>query len=147
LENLGHTISVAGSASKAGHTAAINACPPSGYQTIAMFPWHGKLLPKFFLGCARVLRPLTDLLKGGTKTLEWTAAGEEAFQSAKCLLAAVLPLQHPAPNAEFSLATDSSDSDIGCVMQQKSGDHQHPFDFFSKKLPPNLDTPPLIKNC
>jgi hypothetical protein len=73
-------------------------------------------------------------MKGGTKTLEWTAAAEEAFQSAKCLLAAVLPLQHPAPNTELSLATDASDSHTGGVMQQKSGDHRCPFDFFSKKL-------------
>jgi hypothetical protein len=66
---------------------------------------------------------LTDLLKGGAKTLEWTASAQEAFQNEKRLLAAVVPLQHPAPNAELSLATDASDTHIGGVMQQKSGDH------------------------
>ncbi len=36
----------------------------------------------------------------------------------KCLLAAAVPLHHPAPNAELSLATDASDTHIGGVMQQ-----------------------------
>jgi hypothetical protein len=33
---------------------------------------------------------------------------EEAIKSAKRLLAAAVPLQHPTPNAELSLATDCS---------------------------------------
>ncbi len=70
------------------------------------------------------LKPLTDLLKGEAETLEWSVSAQEAFQNAKRLLA--VPLQHPAPNAELSLATDASDTHIGGVMQQKSGDHWQP---------------------
>jgi hypothetical protein len=55
---------------------------------------------------------------------------EEAFQSAKCLLETAVPLQHPAPNAELSFASDALDSHIGGVMQQKS-------EFFSNKLNPS----------
>jgi hypothetical protein len=88
----------------------------------------------FLPNCAQVLGPLTDLLKGGAKTLEWTTSAQEAFQGAKCLLAAAVPLQHPAPTAELSLATDASDAHIGGVMQQKSGDHWRPLGFFSRKL-------------
>ncbi len=47
---------------------------------------------------------------------------------------AAVPLQHPSPNAELSLATDASDAHIGGVMQQKSGDHWRPLGFFSRKL-------------
>jgi hypothetical protein len=72
---------------------------------------------------AQIFKPLTDLLKAGAKTLEWTVSAQEAFQNAKRLLAAAVPLQHPAPNAELSLATDASDTLIGRVMQQKSGNH------------------------
>jgi hypothetical protein len=43
-------------------------------------------------------------------------------------------LQHPARNAELSLATDAYDTRIGLVMQQKSGDHWWPLGFFSRKL-------------
>jgi hypothetical protein len=58
--------------------------------------------------------------------LEWTVSTQEAFQNAKSLLAAAVPLQHPAPNAELSLATDASDTHIRGVMQKNQatiGDH------------------------
>jgi hypothetical protein len=57
-----------------------------------------------------------------------------AFQNAKRHLAAAVPLQHPEPNAELSLATDASDTHIGEVMHKKSGDHWRPLGFFSRKL-------------
>jgi hypothetical protein len=95
-----------------------------------MVNFSRRFLPK----CEQILKPLTDLLKGGAKTLEWTVSAQEAFQNAKRLLAAAVPLQHPAPNAELSLATDASDTHIRGVMQQKSGDHWRPLGFFSRKL-------------
>jgi hypothetical protein len=61
--------------------------------------------------------------------LEWTA-----FQNAKHLLAAALPLHHPSPQAELSFATDASYADISGVMQQKLGDHWWPLGFSSRKL-------------
>ncbi len=70
-----------------------------------------------------MLRPLTDHLKEGPKTAEMDSSAQEAFQNAKRLLAAAVPLQHPAPQAELSLATDASNTHIGGIMQQKSGDH------------------------
>jgi hypothetical protein len=45
-----------------------------------------------------------------------------------------VPLQQLAPNAELSLATYASDTNIGGVMQRKSGDHWRPLGFFSRKL-------------
>ncbi len=59
---------------------------------------------------------------------------QEAFQNAKCILVVAVPLQHPARQAELSLVTDASDTHIGGVMQQKSGDHWWPLGFFSRKL-------------
>ncbi len=59
---------------------------------------------------------------------------------AKRLLAAAVPLQHPAPNAELSLATDASCTHIRGVTQQKYGIHWRPLGFFSRKL---TDTEPL----
>jgi hypothetical protein len=81
-----------------------------------------------------VLHPLSDLLKGRPQTLQWTAAAQESFQKVKRLLAALVPLQHPSPTAELSLATDASDTHIGGVMQQKSSSHWRPLGFFSRKL-------------
>ncbi len=48
---------------------------------------------------------------------------QEAFQNAKHLLAAAVPLQQPAPQAKLSLGTDASDTHIGGIMQQKPRDH------------------------
>jgi hypothetical protein len=89
---------------------------------------------RFLPGCAHVLRPLTNLLKVGTKTLEWTIMAEEALKNAKHLLAMAVLLQHLASNAELSLVTDASDSHVGGIMQPKSGDHWRPLGFFSKKI-------------
>ncbi len=66
--------------------------------------------------------------------MEWTVSAQGAFQNAKRLLAAAVPLQHPASNAELSLAADTSDTQIRGVMQQKSGYHWWPLGFFSRKL-------------
>jgi hypothetical protein len=58
---------------------------------------------------------LQHLLLKLAKTLEWTVSAQEAFQNVERLLAAAV-LQHPAPNAELSLATDASYTHIGGVM-------------------------------
>jgi hypothetical protein len=53
--------------------------------------------------------------------LEWTTTAQKAFQNAKRPLAVAVPLQHPASQAELSLATDTSNIHISGVVQQKSG--------------------------
>jgi hypothetical protein len=50
------------------------------------------------------------------------------------LLIKAVPLQHPSPQAELFLASDASDSQIGGIIQQKSGDHWRPFGFFFRNL-------------
>jgi hypothetical protein len=127
LEILGHTILATGAAPTANHAAKIKNCPPPQdikqlQRFLSMVNFNRRFLPK----CEQMVKPLTDLLKGGAKTLEWTVSAQEAFQNAKRLLVAAVPLQHPAPNAELSLATDTSDTHIRGVMQQNQatiGDH------------------------
>ncbi len=63
------------------------------------------------------MRSLTDLMSGGgVQDVRWTALAQEAFQKAKRLQAVAVSLQHPAPNAKLTLATDTSDTHIGGVM-------------------------------
>jgi cleavage and polyadenylation specificity factor subunit 1 len=119
----------------ADHAAEIKLCsPPQDIKQLQHFLGMMNFYRRFLPNCAQVLRSLTDLLKGGAKMLEWTASAQEAFQGAKRLLAAAVLLQHPAPTAELSLATDPSDTHIRGVMQQKLGDHWRPHGFFSRKL-------------
>ncbi len=49
-------------------------------------------------------------------------------------LAAAVPLQHPSPYAELSLATDASNNHISGVMQQKSVTIGDLLVFFTRKL-------------
>jgi ferric iron reductase protein FhuF len=117
------------------HAAEIEICPPpQDVKQLQHFLGMVNFYCSFLPNCAQVLHPLTDLLKGRAKTLELTASVQEAFQNAKRLLAAAVTLQHPAPNAELSLATDASDTHIAGVMQQKSGDYWRPLGFFLPKL-------------
>ncbi len=94
----------------------------------------GNFYCRFLPNCAQVLHPLTYLLKGGPQTLQWTVTAHESCQKVKQLLAVAVPLQHPSPTAELSLATDASDTHIGGVMQKKSGNHWRSLGFFSRKL-------------
>jgi hypothetical protein len=88
---------------------------------------------RFTPGIAAVLEPLTAALKGGKKTMEWSAALENAFQRSKQVLAAAVPLAHPAPNA---LATDASDTHISGALQQQVRGSWQSLGFFSRKLQP-----------
>ncbi len=87
------TISVTGAAPTADHAAKIKNCPPPQdikqlQRFLGMVNFYRLFLPNY----AQVLKPLTDLLRGGAKILRWAAATQETFQQAKRLLAAVVPL-------------------------------------------------------
>jgi hypothetical protein len=128
-------LATGGAAPTADHAAKIKLClPPQKIKQLQRFLGMVKFYRRFLPNCTQVLRPLTDLLKGRAKMLEWTASAQEAFQGAKRLLAAAVPLLHPTPTAGLSLATDASDTHIGGVMQQKFGEHWRPLRFFSHKL-------------
>jgi hypothetical protein len=52
-----------------------------------------KFYRHFVPDCARILQPVTDLLRGSPKMLDWTAAvAEETFQDVKHLLTKAVPL-------------------------------------------------------
>ncbi len=105
LEILDHMISAAGVVPTADYAAEIELCPPpEDVKQVQRFLGMVNFYRRFLPNCAQVLRPLTDLVEGGDKTLEWTASTQEAFQDAKCHLAEAVPLQYPTPNAELSLA-------------------------------------------
>jgi RNase H-like domain found in reverse transcriptase len=87
---------------------------------------------------ARILRPLTDALRGGGSgkvAVQWSEAMKAAFSAARVALADTALLAHPAADAELSLVTDASLSHVGAVLQQRRRGHGlEPLGFFSKKL-------------
>ncbi len=66
LEILGHTISATGAAPTADHAAEIENCPPpQDIKQLQRFLGMVNFYCRFLPNCAQVLKPLTDLLKGG----------------------------------------------------------------------------------
>jgi hypothetical protein len=123
LEFLGHKISATGLAPAAYHTAEIKKCPPPGHQATALFSQHAKLLLPFPAKLRSGVAPFNRSPKGGTKGFGMDRHNPGLFSKVKQLLATTVPLQHPSPTAELSLATDTSDTHISGIMQQKSGTH------------------------
>jgi hypothetical protein len=68
---------------------------------------------QFMPSIAKVLQPLTDLLRMNPNVLLWSANAAAAFKLAKDSLVSVVLLSHPAPGAAISLTVDTSDSHVG----------------------------------
>jgi hypothetical protein len=88
----------------------------------------------FTPGIAAVLEPLTTVLKGGKKTLQWSPHLDAAFNKSKQVLAQAVPLAHPTPDANIAVTTDASDTHIGGALQQQVRDSWQTLGFFSRKL-------------
>jgi hypothetical protein len=83
---------------------------------------------RFAGDAARLLRPLTDALKGSPKptaNLDRSPAMEGAFWAAKAALAAAAELAHPQHGAELALMVDASAEHMGAVLQQRLSPRRH----------------------
>jgi hypothetical protein len=94
---------------------------------------------RFIPAAARILKPLTDQLKGGPKpppAIPWTADMQGAFSVAKAVLTGCVRLIHPALEAEVAQHMDASAEHIGAALQQRPHPAAPwwPLGFFSKKL-------------
>jgi hypothetical protein len=133
VEFLGHRVDQHGVRPLQRHVQAISDFPPpQDVKQLQQFLGMVNLYRHFPPGIAHTLQPLTDVLRGAPKTLEWPPAA--AFGVAKAALAAAVPLAHPAPNAVLSLATDTSDTHVGGVLQQLNGGSWQPLAFYSKNV-------------
>ncbi len=101
---------------------------------------------QFIPHCAATLKPITDLLKGGSRSsdsLTWSDSATAAFDNVKQALADATLLVHPTPDAPTCLMTDASDIAVGAVLQQYVNGSWCPIAFFSKSLK-DADTRYLI---
>jgi RNase H-like domain found in reverse transcriptase/Reverse transcriptase (RNA-dependent DNA polymerase)/Integrase zinc binding domain len=140
VEFLGHRVSSAGILPLADRVAAIRQFPsPNTVKELQSFSGLINFYRRFIRSAAKLLLPLTAVLKGGpagSKKLQWTAEMRRAFTAAKTAVAAACTLQHPLPGAQLSLATDASASHVGAVLQQRrtTTDPWQPLAFWSAKL-------------
>ncbi len=76
---------------------------------------------RFVQAAVKILRPLTDLLKGGLKaiaTVEWS--GVKAFADAKTALCMTALLAHPQQSWDLPLMGDASSDCVGAALQQRA---------------------------
>jgi hypothetical protein len=84
---------------------------------------------KFIKNFAKIVAPLTNLLKKFARTYEWDGACDEAFETLKGILVKALVLKLPDFDKDFEIHSDAFDFVIGGVMQEG-----RPMAFESKKL-------------
>ena len=119
---LGHKVHSGGVEPLSGHVDAItNTPPPSTPKELQRFLGMINFYRRFLPAAANILRPLTAEMQATTDAI-------------KAALVAAVPLSHPLPAAQLSLATDASDSHIGGVLQQQEAGAWQPLGFYSRKL-------------
>ena len=137
LDYLGHHVSASGIQPIVDRVEAIRKFPlPRDVGHLQTYLGMVNFYRRFLPAAARVLRPLTEALKGAAKgAIEWTGEMKTAFESSKMALYNACELAHPDPRAEISLVADASDTHVGAVLQQKArGNTTRPLAFFSTKL-------------
>jgi hypothetical protein len=142
LDFLGHHITAAGITPLLSSVDAILLHPlPTNIKQLQAFLGVVNFYRRFVPAAARILRPLTETLRGSPKptaVIEWSPSMLEAVKAAKAALSKAALLAHPDPQAELALAVDASAEHVGAALQQRrsSAAPWQPLGFFSRKLEP-----------
>ncbi|KAK3572485.1 hypothetical protein QTP86_033914 [Hemibagrus guttatus] len=93
---------------------------------------------RFIQGFSPITSPLTSLLRNKPKSLSWTPAAMQAFDTLKTEFTTAPLLTHPDPDRPFVVEVDASTTGVGVVLSQQQGNpcKLHPCAFFSRKLNP-----------
>jgi cleavage and polyadenylation specificity factor subunit 1 len=140
VEVLGHHVNVTGVAPIASRVAAILEHPqPTTVKELQGFLGVINFYRCYVPTAARILKPLTDQLKGNPKpaaVVRWTIETQVAFGAAKAALAGSVQLIYPSPGAKNFLLVDASSKHIGAALQQRPypAAPWQPLGFFSRKL-------------
>jgi RNase H-like domain found in reverse transcriptase len=142
VDFLGHTISVLGIKLTTSHAAALLQHPlPATVKQLQALLGLINFYRRFIPAAARMLKLLTDFLKGGKAgmaAVEWTADHLAAVEAAKQAVATAVHLSHLVAGAELGLFVDASTEHVGAVLQQRrsAATPWQPLGFFSKNLEP-----------
>ena len=140
VEFLGLKVTAGGVAPLPDQLAAVRDFPqPNTVKELQAFLGAVNFYRRFIPAAAKILLPLTCILKGGKKgseVLELLPPMVQAFTAIKTALMQSVCLAFPVDTAELSLATDASATHVGAVLQQKAspGEDWRPLGFFSAKL-------------
>uniref|UniRef100_A0A0N5C7W4 RNA-directed DNA polymerase n=1 Tax=Strongyloides papillosus TaxID=174720 RepID=A0A0N5C7W4_STREA len=137
IDYLGFTFSERGmEPNSKGVEAIINYPRPKSLKSLRRFLGKINFYHGHYAYLAKELVPLTNLLKGAKKHLEWDSSCESAFSQAKLALKNVCRLKLPSDEKEYILHSDASGDALGSVLMQLQDDNQlWPVGFFSRRLP------------
>ena len=119
-------------------TAVRDWSPPDNVKALQRFLGFANFYRRFIRNYSSVAAPLTTLLKGAPRKLDWTADANKAFHHLKTFFTSAPVLSLPDPSLPFLVEVDASESGVGAVLSQRHGvpAKMHPCAFFSRKLSP-----------
>jgi hypothetical protein len=92
--------------------------PPKSVHQVRSFlglvGYYRRFIPNF----SKISKPITELLKKGTKYV-WSKECDEAFQALKKLLMTSPVLAQPDIAKPFDVYCDASGTGLGCVLMQE----------------------------
>ncbi|CAH8602890.1 unnamed protein product [Schistosoma mattheei] len=137
LQFLGHMINSHGIMPVPTEVAAIRNYPlPDSQRKLRRFLGLINYYRRFIPNCAAILQPLTDALRGHTRTFRLSADAIQAFENAKRALNEKMMLVRRKNEAPLAVMTDASNLAVGAVLQQLVNGVWEPLSFFSKRLNP-----------
>ncbi|KAL0165771.1 hypothetical protein M9458_037615, partial [Cirrhinus mrigala] len=137
VQFLGYIISAEGAQMDQGKVSAIQEWPqPLTVKELQRFLGFSNFYRLFIKDYSSITAPLTSLLRGKPKTLNWNSSAHEAFQQLKKIFSTAPLLHHPDPELPFTVEVDASTTEGGAVLSQAVGEHVllHPCAFYSRKL-------------
>ncbi len=111
---------------------------PSTIKKLQRFLGFSNFYWRFIQNYSTITSPLTSLLRNKPKSLSWTPAAKEAFETLKDAFTHAPILVHPDPHKPFIVEVDASTTGVGAILSQQQGTpiQLHPHAFFSRKLSP-----------
>ncbi|KAI2665792.1 Transposon Tf2-9 polyprotein [Labeo rohita] len=137
VQFLGYVIDRHGVRMDEGKVDAVVSWPkPNSIKELQRFLGFANFYRRFIQGFSHITNPLTNLLKGHPKTLNWTTEASTAFETLKKAFTQAPLLTHPDPDLPFVVEVDASTTGVGAVLSQNHGTppRLHPCAYFSKKL-------------
>ncbi|KAK3574226.1 hypothetical protein QTP86_004306 [Hemibagrus guttatus] len=139
LQFLGYKIDSSGIQMDEGKVTAIRNWPaPTTVKELQRFLGFANFYRQFIKNYSSIANPLTSLLRNKPKSLAWSPAAEEAFNTLKKAFTTAPLLIHLDPDKPFIVEVDASTTGVGAVLsqQQRNPSRLYPCAFFSRKLNP-----------
>ena len=118
-------------------SAVIDWEKPADRTQLRRFLGFSNFYRKFIKDFSTIAAPLTALTSTAVP-YQWTPEADYAFSALKALFSSAPVLAMPDTARQFVVEVDASETGIGAILSQRSGDDDkpHPCAFFSRRLSP-----------